>query len=213
MPASIPPTAASCASRQTSYARRSSFGSSPVATVRVHELPQPPRDLLLGLADPRLGRERLERPLRRARRAPDRRELAVVLDRAQPFDEAGRRHELEPARRQVLVLRVRQRVGLEREPPAELLGDVADDRALRQHGLDARDRLRGLDVAEVRVELRRAARGVDEQAGVRALEAREVVDVRQVRDEQRRVEPLAQPVDARAHAPPARPTRNSSASR
>jgi hypothetical protein len=181
-----------------------------VGAVSVHQLAQAPRDVPLRPPDPRLGRQRLERALGDFRGTPDGRQLGVVLDRAQPLDHARRRDEVEPTGREHLELRVRERVRLERELPLESPGEVAQQRALRHHRLDALHALRRLQVAEVREELR-VARGVDEQGGVRALEARQVEDVRQVRDEERSVEARPQPLEPLRQ--PAAPTRYSSASR
>jgi hypothetical protein len=58
--------------------------------------------------------------------------------------------------------------------------------------LDALDLAGALGVAEVREEPRPV--GLDEDRGVRALEAREVEDVRRRRDEERLLEEAAQPV-------------------
>ena len=146
------------------------------------------------------------------RRLGDLRDLVLVLDRPDAVDEAARRHELRGARAQPLPLEVRQHIGLELHAPLQPRADVGHHRALRHLHLDAGDAARRLGVAEVRVE-RRAAAGLDEQRGVRAVEARQVEDVRQVRDEQRRVEPRGQRVKTLAHFAASAPARNSSASR
>ena len=51
--------------------------------------PQPPRELALAAADPRLRRERLERAVGGTRRTADLLDLAVVLHRAQRLDDAA----------------------------------------------------------------------------------------------------------------------------
>ena len=65
------------------------------------------------------------------------------------------------------------------------------------HRLDALDRPRLLDVAEVGEEAR--AVRLDEERRVRAVEAGQIADVDEIRDEQRLLEQLAQAVDPVAH--------------
>jgi hypothetical protein len=169
---------------------------------------QPPGEVALRPPHPRLGRERLEGVLRRARRAPDRAQLVLVLDRAQRLDDTRGRDELEPSLPQRLDLRVRKHVRFEGDAAVEALGEVGEERPLRLLRLDAAHALRRLDVAEVGEESRAAPR-LDEERGVRCVEPGEVADVREVRDEQPLVEPLDQPLEP-GHA---RAARNSSASR
>ena len=76
----------------------------------------------------------------------------------------------------------------------EDLGQGGDDRARRlaeRHALDLR---RGLGVAEVGVD-GRVGRRLDEDRGVRALEAREVPDIDQPSDEQWLLQPCREPLD------------------
>ena len=82
--------------------------------------------------------------------------------------------------------------------PESCLGERADHAALRLHDLDAFDRARGLDVAEVGEELH--ALLIDEQRGVRAVEAGEIDDVLRVRDEERLLDQRAEAFDASVHA-------------
>ena len=121
---------------------------------------------------------------------------ALLLDRTELLDGTARRHEVEPAVAQHLVEPVRKHA-LERDAPGEHVGELRDQVPLRQHGLDALDRLRGLEVAEVGEEARAVL--LDEERAVRALEAAEVADVRRVGDEQRLLEVLAEAVDAVGH--------------
>jgi len=181
-----------------------------IGAVCVQELTHPPGDLALAVADPRLSRERLERAVGDQGNTADLLDLACVLHGTQPFDEARRRHQLERAGGKACVLRERQRVGLEGELTAQLLGEIAQERPLRQLGFDPGGLTSRIDVAKVREQARRAA-GRDEQRGVRALEPRQVRDVDQVRDQQRLLEQALQPFDAGAHATAS--DRNTSASR
>ena len=183
-----------------------------VGAVGVQQLAQPPRDLALAAPDPRLGGQRLETAVGDAARALKLRDLLVLLDRPQLLDEAARRHEVARALGERLPLCVGQDVGLELHALRQPLGDVAHQRALRQDGLDSLDGARRLDVAKVRVEGRPAVR-LDDQRGIRAVEPRQVQDVRQVGDEQRRVETGRQRSQPCAHAATSCPARNSSASR
>ncbi len=133
-----------------------------------------------------------------SQRAPERLELALVLDRAQLLDEALTRHELDPALPQLLGERPREDVRLEAEAAREVLGEPPDQRALRLHRLDTLDGPCRLDVAEVGEEAHPV--GLDEQRGVRAVEAGQVADVDEIRDQQRLLEELAQPFDPVAHS-------------
>ena len=82
-------------------------------------------------------------------------------------------------------------------PSSSSASQVISDRA-RLHRLDALDRLRRLDVAEVGEEPH-AAR-LDEERGVRAVEAGQVEDVDGVRDEERLLEQLLQTFDPVSHS-------------
>src|SRR5439155_21531269 len=98
---------------------------------------------------------------------------------------------VEAAAAQRLHLSVRENVGLEGESALEPLGEVGEQCALRLLRLDAVDLTRGFDVAEVGEARRRPAR-LDEQCRVRRVEAGEIADVDEIRDEQSLVEPLSQ---------------------
>ena len=178
--------------------------------MRVLQLVQAPCKLELGSTDPRLRGQRLERPVGDARRLPEGRDLLVVLDRANRVDDPTRRDELCLAGRQPLPLEVRQYVGLELHRALELLADVDRQRTLRHHDRDTGNRLGRLGVAKVGVQ-RRLTPGLHEQRGIRAVESAEIEDVRQVRDEERRFEPLSQRCEARHGS--TFPARYSSASR
>jgi hypothetical protein len=126
-------------------------------------------------------------------------DLALVLDRSERLDDPGRRRELETARAERLDLREGQCVGLEREAALEPRGEVVQERALAELGLDPGDGLGVLDVAEVGEEPCPPA-GRHEQGRVGAVEARQVEDVGEVRDQQRPLETRAERVEARGHA-------------
>src|SRR5947207_635066 len=132
-------------------------------------------------------------PARACGRAPEGLELAVVLDHAELLDEALTRHELDASLPQLLGERPREDVGLEAEAAREVLTEPADQRPLRLHGLDAVDAPRSLDVAEVGEEAHPVR--LNEERGVRAVEAGQVADVDEIRDQQRLLEELAQPFD------------------
>ena len=174
-----------------------------VDAVGVQQLPEPPGELALAAADPRLRRQRLERAVGRPRRPRGSCSISSSsLTARSASTTPGRRHELEPARRRA-PRPARTAARPPRTPifPRSRFGEVEHQRALREHRLDARDRLGGLDVAEVGEQLRRALR-VDEQRRVRAVEPGQVADVDEVRDEQ----PLARA--ARAAGRAARLTRS-----
>ena len=98
-----------------------------------------PGHVALAAADERhLAHEPLEHPVGDLARAPERLELALVLDRAQLLDETLARHELDAALPQLLGERPREDVGLEAEAAREVLGEPPDQRALRLHRLDTR---------------------------------------------------------------------------
>ncbi len=190
-----------------------------LAAVGVDELLEPPGELALGPPDPGLAAQCLERRVGRMGRAAQRVELLLVLDRPQPLDEPRARHQLEPAGGERLVARVAQVRRLEAVPAGEPLADVGQQRAGRLDELDALDGAGGVAVAEVGEE--QHPLGLDDERRVRAAQPRQVAHVDEVRDDQRLEasrpgrgevrEPLAQPLDARAHRCPS--TRNSSASR
>jgi len=86
-----------------------------VAAVLVQELLHPPGDLPLAATDERLACQRLERAVGGLAGAADQLDLALVLDRAQPLDEAVRGPELDAAVAQPLPGGVGERAGLEAE--------------------------------------------------------------------------------------------------
>lgn len=90
---------------------------------------------------------------------------------------------------------------LEADPPVDVPGDPAHDRALHLDELDPLDLAPGLRVAEVGEQQR--ALGLDEQHRVRALEPGEVPDVDGGGDEKRLLEQLAQTIEA-VHVPSTR---------
>src|SRR5262249_22813766 len=100
--------------------------------------------------------------------------------------------------------------GLELDAPLEQLAEMHHQRAPCELHVDALELARRLDVAEVRIERRLAARAHEER-GIRRREAREVEDVGQVRDEERRLQLRSECLQPGHQAP--FPTRNSSASR
>ena len=125
----------------------------------------------------------------------DRIDLTPVLHRAERLDDAARRHEVGPAGPDRLPLRVGQPRRLESHPPAgEKLTERTDDVARRSHDLDAADGLRRLEVAEVGVERRPAAR-FDEQRAVGAVEAGQIADVDAVGDEERLLDRRAETLE------------------
>ena len=83
-----------------------------------------PGDVALAAADERhLAHEPLEHPVGDRAAAPERVELALVLDRAQLLDEALARHEIEAAFAQLLGEREREDVRLEADPAGEVVGE------------------------------------------------------------------------------------------
>jgi hypothetical protein len=167
----------------------------------------PPRELALGAADDRLGREALVRTRRDRGRLADGVQLAGLLHRAQALHEPAARHELgvpRGERRPGVVGHVR---GLEPDAPFEELRDVADERTRGLRDLEPVECAGPLGVAEVGEEAHTLR--LDERGGVRAREAGQVADVDEARDEQRLLEQRLQALDA-GHEPR---TRNSSASR
>src|SRR5207248_2966240 len=96
---------------------------------------------------------------------------------------------------QRLDVHVGQDIGFETEPALESLSQVDQKHPLRLLRLDAVDLPRRLDVAEVGEEARGPLR-LHEQRRIRRVEAGEVADVDEVRDEQALVEPTAQEVES-----------------
>ena len=84
------------------------------------------------------SRQPLEHAVGDRARPADRVELVVVLHRAQALDDAGARHELEPAARAALDWSYGTCADSKAIRP-EPLGEIADQRPLRLHDLDARD--------------------------------------------------------------------------
>jgi hypothetical protein len=153
----------------------------------------------LGPADERhLAHKSLEHPVRDRAGPPKRVELAFVLHRPKLFDKALPRHELEPAFAQLLGKRPREHVRLEADLALQLVCEPCHQRPLRQDSFDAVEGLSSLDVAEVRVEP--CPVRLDEERSVRAVEAGQVEDIDEVRDEERLLEQVAEPVDPLAHA-------------
>ena len=167
---------------------------------------QPPGDLGLRAADERLPREPLVRGIGDPGRPPDGGELALVLDRPQPGEHAGRGHEPDPFGGEGVVTGDRDVVGFEGDRRVgelvEASTQVPEQVALRLDDLDAFDRAGGLEVAPVRGENEAVAS--DDERRVRALEARQVADVDRPRDEEARrseiVQLGSQPLDALGQA-------------
>ena len=121
---------------------------------------EPPDELRLGAADELLARELVVHAVGDRGRAPQRVELAWLLDRAQCLDEPTRRHELDTARAERLGGREGEMRRLDGDPPpGEQLGERRDDVARRLVERHARDVARRVGVAEVRVQRRVAGRG------------------------------------------------------
>src|SRR6266511_1421800 len=174
----------------------------------VEELLEPPGQLALRPAREPLFGQPFVCLARDLGRAPDLSELTLVLDRPQRLHHAASRHQLEPSRRQRLVAGVSNRVGLEAEPARQPLGEVGEHVPPGDPELDAFDLLACLRVAEV-AEQPYTVR-LEDEGGVRALEAGQVADVDRERDEERLLEPSLQLLEAAVHADS---FRNSSASR
>ena len=149
----------------------------------VHELGHPPDEITLRAADEGLLGQPCERLGEDRRRAPHRGQLGAVLHLAQLLDEPAASHELDPGCRKRLVAPVRQRLRLEADPTRQPIRQVAVEVAARLDRLDAADRPCAVRVPEVREELNAVA--LDEQRGIRAVEAAEIADVHRVRDEER----------------------------
>jgi hypothetical protein len=174
----------------------------PVCSALVEELVHHPDELPLGPPGERL----LDKPLVRAvgdRRGPANRiELLRLLDRPQRLHQPPPRHELDAAVAEKLVVRVRERVGLERHPRWNQLREVREEVAPGFLDLHPFDLPRPLRVTEVGEEP--YALGFDQHGCIRALEPGQVPDVDRRRDEERLLEQLAEAIYPRA--------RNSSAS-
>jgi hypothetical protein len=179
-----------------------------VAAELAEQLLHDPRELALGAADEALLRERLICAIGDPARPPDRFELRLVLDGTQLLDEPAARDELVPRIGEDLPVREAEVVLVEAEPLGKVPRQIGQDRARRLDELDALDGLGRRLVAEVREEA--CALELHEQYRVRALESRQVVEVDGARDQQRLLEPRAQPLEP-AHEPPVH--RNSRASR
>jgi hypothetical protein len=168
----------------------------------VEELHHPPDELLLGTSAEGLLGDPFEDGVRDVGRSANRRQLPVVLEGAERFDEPEAGDELDAAGAEELVVGVAQRGGFEADAVGEAPGQVGVDMALRLLELRVRDLSRPLRVPEVREDP--DALGLDEDRGVRALEARQVENVGRSRDEQRLLQQGEQSFYARM--------RNSSAS-
>jgi hypothetical protein len=182
-----------------------------VRALAVEELRKRPGDVPFRAPDEPLLGEPLERAVGDRARTPKRVELVLVLDCAQPLDETAARHRLDRTRLERLPARVRHVVGLEADPAGEPVCEIPQQRARRLLELDAGDCARRLGIAKVGEEPH--AVRLDQQRGVRALEAGQVAHAYGVRYEQRLLERRAQPLDAGVHAPRRFATINSSASR
>ena len=164
----------------------------------VEELREIPGDLALGAPDERHLGQPLEDAIRDLAGAAERVELALVLHGAELLDEAVGRDGLRLSLLQRLVARVGDRIRLEADAAREGLRELADQVALRLDDLDAVDCARSLEIAKVGEEPDAVA--VDDERGVRAVEADEVDDVHRVRDEQRLLELFLQTCKAIVHA-------------
>ena len=153
-----------------------------VGTLVVEELLDRPGNVPLGAADEALLDEPLEDAVGDLTRALDRGELVVVLDCAEPLDEAATRNGLDGAAPERLVSRcIRDEIRLEADAPGQPVREIGEQRPLRLLELHAFDRARRLRVAEVGEEA--SAVLLDQERGVRAPESEEVEDVRRVGDE------------------------------
>ena len=174
----------------------------------VEELVQAPRELALRASgEALLGKTRV--CLARQRRGPTNGlELSVVLDRPQLLDETAARHELNAAARERLPAAVGQVLGLEADSAFQQLAERRVEGPLRLDELHSLDRAAELRVTEVAEEPYLV--GLDHERRVRALEADEVADVDEIRDEQRLFQARLEALDA-GHAGCS--ARNSKASR
>src|SRR3954447_26843602 len=164
-----------------------------VGTLVMKELLDRPRNFAFRAPDEALLRQALEHPVGQLAGTSDRRELLLVLDRPQPFDEASPRDGLDCAGAERLPRRIGKMVSLEADRPRQALGEVPQERAARLLEAYAVDCTRRLRIAKVREEPN--AVGLDEQRSVRALEAEQVLDVDRIRNEEWFLERRAQPVD------------------
>ena len=168
----------------------------------------PAGNLAVGAVDEALLGELREDSVRNLSRPADGRELTVVLDGAQGFDQSTCRHELEPTALERLEAVIGHIGRLEADPAREELRQMRPHVAPRLHELHALHLSRSVGVTKIGVEHR--ALRFDEERGIGALETREVAEVDLTRDEERLLEPAAEALDPSAHVVPAR---NSSASR
>ena len=150
-----------------------------VGSLVVEHLLQPPGDLGLGAADELLLGESFVGGVGDARRAADRRELILVLDRAKPRDDAGDGQKLDPVTGDRLVSGDSDVVCLEGD---RRLGELSEPRSqpreqvpLGLDGLDPLEGAGGFHVAPVRGQDDTVA--ADDERCVRALEPAEVADV------------------------------------
>ena len=173
----------------------------------VEELEHPPGELTLGAADEPLLGDPLVRPVRDRGRPADLLELVLPFDRAQAFDQAHPRDELEAAVAELLVVSVGEIGALEGELARQELGHVGDRLSPGLDELDVRDGARGPGVTEIGEQpdsLR-----LDDDRDVRADEAGQVADVRRGGDDQRLFELLYEFFGAGVHSFPARYARAS----
>jgi hypothetical protein len=156
---------------------------------------EPPGELRLRAADEPLASELLVDPVRDRRGATERLDLAGLLHGAERLDDAGGLLEVDAARPEAVGVGERDVGGLDGDPPPrEPLGERRQDEPRGLLEGDALDGTRGVRVAKVGVE-GRVARRLDEERGVRALEAGQVLDVDEPRDEQGVVEPCREALD------------------
>ena len=170
---------------------------------------EPPRHLRLRPPDESLPPEQLERLGEQRCGAPERVELAVVLDRPQPLDGTLRRDELDATGGERAMGGEADLVGLERDRPGrelpKRLPQEDGQLPVGLHELDTGDGARRVHVAPVGDQP--GVLGVDQHGRVRALEAGQVADVDGGCDEKRRStelgQPRTQPLDPLAHWLPA----------
>src|SRR4029079_1008078 len=130
------PTVRPCAVRAAGDDR---VEARPVAAELVEELVEPPGEFALAAARELLLREALERLTRDLRGAADDRDLVLVLHGPPRLDEAVARHELDPARVERCMLAVGDVLGLEADPPRELLREERVEVLRSLDALRARD--------------------------------------------------------------------------
>jgi hypothetical protein len=168
----------------------------------VEELGHPPDQLLLRPPAELLLGQALVHAVRDSGGLTDGVELARLLHRTQRLDETAARHQAHARLAEDLVARVADRVRLEPDRVGDPAGEVAVDEALGLLDLNPCELPCPLGVAEVGEEPDAVL--LHQKRGVRALEARQVQDVRRRGDEQRLLEQRPEAVYSRV--------RNSSAS-